>query len=121
MAREFLLDMKNAQKSLWTEAINTACHIGNRLDTRSCNEDKTPYEVINGKQSFVRLFKIIGLRAYVHIPAKIRKDKLEASSKSGVLVGYSKECVYRILMDETNKIVKTKDVTFLETGMVKPN
>lgn len=49
IGRALLIDIENAQEFLWEKAINSACYIQNRLVTKSCNVDKTPFTVIRRK------------------------------------------------------------------------
>ena len=43
-----MLSSMNLSKRLWAEAINTACHIINRVYLRRGTQS-TPYEILNGK------------------------------------------------------------------------
>lgn len=61
-----------------------------------------------------RYFMIFGSRALVHEPANLHDDKFEARSKSNILVGYCKGNALKTLLDETNNMLETMDVTFLE-------
>lgn len=46
-------------------------------------------------------------------PAEKRKEKSNARSQPEILIGYSKEDGYRVLL-ESSDIVETKDVNFNE-------
>lgn len=43
-----------------------------------------------------------------------QNHKFKARSRSGILVGYCTGNAYRILLDGTNKVMETKNVTFFE-------
>ncbi|XP_022895355.1 uncharacterized protein LOC111409547 [Olea europaea var. sylvestris] len=43
----------------WGEAVNTACHIINRVYLRP-KTDQTPYEILNGKKPTVKYFRVFG-------------------------------------------------------------
>lgn len=70
--------------------------------------------MIHGKQPLVKHFKSSGPRAFVYAPAEVGKGKLEVSRSMGILVEYRKWNTYSILLDESNKVVETGDVTFIE-------
>jgi len=58
--------------------------------------------------------RTFGATAYVHIPKTLRQ-KLDPVSKKDILVGYEPGSkAYRILMEDTKKIVISRDVTFDE-------
>ena len=54
MARVMLLNKQIPQK-FWGEAVNTSCHIGNRIFFR-VGTKKTAYEIGNGKKLRVKYF-----------------------------------------------------------------
>ena len=54
MARVMLLNKQIPQK-FWGEAVNTSCHIGNRIFFR-VGTKKTAYEIWNGKKPKVKYF-----------------------------------------------------------------
>ena len=54
MARVMLLNKQISQK-FWEEAVNTLCHIGNRIYFRAGTK-KTAYEIWNGKKPKVKYF-----------------------------------------------------------------
>ena len=58
MAR-VMLNNKSMAKSFWGEAVNTACHILNRVYFRP-DTKKIPYELWRGKKPVVKYFRIFG-------------------------------------------------------------
>ena len=58
MARA-MLHNKDVARNLWGEAVNTACHIVNRVYFRP-GRKKTPYELWKGKRPNVKYFRIFG-------------------------------------------------------------
>lgn len=109
-------------KELWTEALNTACYITNRLRRR--NDDapiiawrkqlnmRTPD---NATLSFLRTWYA---KAYVHIPKekRIQSQKMEARAWIGHLVGYEGDNghIYRIYNPKTRRVSRHRDVIFWE-------
>ena len=56
MARA-MLHNKDVARNLWEEAINTACHMINKVYFRPGTK-KTPYELWNGRKPNVKYFRI---------------------------------------------------------------
>lgn len=121
MARTLIWGMETPRKELWAEAVNTACYIRNRLITASCKEVYTPYEVLHGRKPDVSHLKIFGSKAYVYKPSVRRNGKFDSRSEEGILVGYCRGNAYRILMNGSNRIIESKDVTFDENIVGKSN
>ena len=63
MARVMLLNKQIPQK-FWGEAVNTSCHIGNRIFFR-VGIKKTAYEIWNGKKPRVKYFRVFGSKCYI--------------------------------------------------------
>jgi len=55
---------KNLAQHFWGGAINTACHIINRIYLRPKNS-KTPYEIWRGKKPTVKYFWTFGSKCYI--------------------------------------------------------
>ncbi|XP_075524511.1 uncharacterized protein LOC142556904 [Primulina tabacum] len=62
MAR-VMLTSKNISKRFWAEALNTACHISNKVYLRSVST-MTSYEIIMGKKPNLKYFHIFGCVCY---------------------------------------------------------
>ena len=56
MARA-MLHNKDVARNLWEEAINTTCHMINKVYFRPGTK-KTPYELWNGRKPNVKYFRI---------------------------------------------------------------
>ncbi|GBM24442.1 Retrovirus-related Pol polyprotein from transposon TNT 1-94 [Araneus ventricosus] len=71
------------------------------------------------KQPSIKHLKLFGCKAFVHTPKQLRK-KLDARSKSGILVGYALQTKgYRIRLTESRKVIETINVRFDESTPVK--
>ena len=81
-----MLTDSNVNKSLWAEAISTACYARNRSPTVALN-NITPYEALNKRKPNVKHLKVFGLVGYVHIPKELR-SKLDSTSLKCIFVGY---------------------------------
>jgi len=63
MAR-VMIHSKNLAQHFWGEAVNTACHIINRVYLRP-ETSKTPYEIWWGKKPTVKYFRTFGSKCYI--------------------------------------------------------
>ena len=109
--RAMLLDAE-LPKSLWAEAATTANYLRNR--SPSLNRTKTPWELFYNNKPDVSNLRVFGSTVYVHVPKALRR-KLDPVSFKGKLVGYEPNSkAYRVLVDSTNKISVSRDITFSE-------
>ncbi len=93
-------------KSLWGEILKTVAYPKNRSSSR---KGVTPYERANEEKPNLKHLRIVGSRAWVHVPEKLRK-KLNDRAWQGIFVGYEGRNLYRIYHPLTGKIHKTRDV-----------
>ena len=75
---------------------------------------KTPEEKFTDKKPDVSHFKIFGSPVYFHVP-KEKRNKLGASGKKGIFVGYGENTKgYRIYVAGQREVIISHDVTFDE-------
>ena len=99
----------------WAEAIATAAYVKNRTPTNAMKQDKTPFERWYGKKQNVSNFKVFGCIAYAHF-SDSQSQKLDKKSEKLRFVGYSLEHKgYRLINEETSKVIIRTDVVFNET------
>jgi hypothetical protein len=97
---------------LWSEAVLTANYIRNRSPINS--EQKAPWELFTGAAPDVNGMRVFGCIAYALVPKQLR-HKLEPVSKKGIFVGYEPGSkAYRILLDDTLKVIVSIEVVFQE-------
>lgn len=114
-ARCMMQNLENLNAcDLWAEAINTANFIRNRLFTKSCQLDMTPFQTVFHSKPNLSHIRIFGCKAFVHKPKQRRTDKMETRAEEGVLVGYDRGDAYRILLKNSKAVVISKDVSFFE-------
>src|SRR3954463_10002956 len=112
MARTMLDEYKSPYK-LWAEAINTACHVSNRLYLHKL-KNKTLYELLTGKKPNVKYFRVFGCKCFI-LNKKTRLAKFEAKTYEGIFVGYaSNSHSYRVLNKSTGCIEESSNVEFDE-------
>ncbi|GKD84957.1 retrovirus-related pol polyprotein from transposon TNT 1-94 [Tanacetum coccineum] len=103
--------------TFWTEAVDTACYVQNRvLVTKPHN--KTPYELLHGRPSgisFMRPFRCLMIILNTLDPL----GKFDGEADEGFLVGYSiNSKAFRVFNTRTRKVEENLHITFLEN---KPN
>ena len=104
MARVMLLNKKIPQK-FWGEAMNTSCHIGDRIYFR-VGTKKTIYER-NGKKLKVKYFRVFGSKCYI-LNDQENLGKFDAKSDEGIFLGYSTSSrAYRVYNKRTKTIMES--------------
>lgn len=86
---------KDLPKKLWAEAVNITAYVLNRVSKEEL-ENKSPYEMWQGRKASIKHFKVFGTKVYVHI-LKQKRLKWDPKAIEGIYVGYSEEIKgYRI-------------------------
>jgi hypothetical protein len=118
--RSFILD-SGCPAFLWPGLITGVAHTLNRTPTRSL-DGMTPYEALTGNKPDISHLRILGCKAYVHIPKEKRAKSFKFDSRAapGILVGYDGTKIYKIWIpgptdESSGKIVRASAVTFDES------
>jgi transposase InsO family protein len=94
MART-MLDEHRTPRRYWAAAVNTACHVGNRIFLRAFL-NKACYELMHGRAPRVSHFRAFGSRCF--ILKKGRLYKFELRSSDGIFLGYASHSrAFRVL------------------------
>ncbi len=97
----------------WDEAVNTTMYIKNQCPTKAL-DSKTPQEAWSGRKSNVFHLKVFGCKTFAHVLDQ-KRTKLGSKSMPCVFLGYYEGTnAYRLMCVETKRIVKSKDVVFIE-------
>ncbi len=97
----------------WGEAVNTTMYIKNRCPTKVLNS-KTPQEAWSGRKHDVFHLRVFGCKTFAHVPDE-KRTKLESKSMPCVFLGYYEGTkAYRLMCVETKKIIKSRNVVFIE-------
>lgn len=104
--------------SFWAEAVSCSVYLINRSPTTSI-QNITPAEAWSGYKASVKHLKVFGSVAYAHVPAQMRR-KLDDRGEKAVFVGYVNGG-YKLFNPETNKVIFSRDVTFVEDEAWKWN
>nr|GEZ45426.1 ribonuclease H-like domain-containing protein [Tanacetum cinerariifolium] len=115
-ARTMLVDLL-LPIPFWTEAVNTACYVQNKvLVTKTHN--KTPYELLHGRTPSIGFMRPFGCPVTV-LNTLDFLSKFEGKVDEGFLVGYSVNSkAFRVFNSRTRNVQETLHVNFLEN---KPN
>jgi hypothetical protein len=114
MART-MLDEYKTPDSFWAEAVNTACHISNRVFMRKFLK-KTPYEILIGKKPTISYFKVFSCKCSM-LNKSDHLSKFQAKTIEGYFLGYGTNShSYRIYNPFTGAIVESSDVKFDESN-----
>ena len=104
-----MLHNKKLPKSLWGEAVNTACHTLNRVYFRP-DSKKTPYELWRGKKPVVKYFRIFGSDCYI-LRDRENLENFDAKSDKGFFLGYSSTSrAYRVYNLRTKTVMESSNV-----------
>ena len=113
MARTMLDEYKTPRR-FWIDAIDTACHIINRVYLHKFFK-KTAYELLTDKKPNVSYFKVFGAKCWIRDPH--HNSKFAPKAHEGFMLGYGKDShTYRVFNNVLHKVVETVDVRFDETN-----
>jgi hypothetical protein len=111
-ARSMILAQR-LELELWGEAVNMAVYIKNQCPTKAL-DSKTPQEVWSGRKPDVSHLRVFSCKAFAHVPDE-KRTKLESKSMPCVFLGYYEGTkAYRLMCVETKRIIKSRDVVFIE-------
>ena len=112
MARA-MLHNKDVAKNLWVEAVNTACHMVNRVYFRPSTK-KTPYELWKGRKPNVKYLRIFGSTFFI-LKDKENVENVYSRSNEGIFLGYcTTSKAYRVYNKRTMKVMETINVVIDE-------
>src|SRR3954462_9578484 len=113
MARTMLDEYKTPRR-FCVDAIDTACHLINRVYLHKFFK-KTAYELLTDKKPNVSYFKVFGAKCWIRDPH--HNSKFAPKAHEGFMLGYGKDShTYRVFNNVLHKIVETVDVRFDETN-----
>ncbi|GJU69833.1 putative ribonuclease H-like domain-containing protein [Tanacetum coccineum] len=97
----------------WTEAVNTACYVLNRvLVTKPQN--KTPYELLIGKSPSISFMRPFGCSLTI-LNTLDSLGKFDGKSDEGYLLGYSTSSkAFRVYNKRTKRVEENLHINFLE-------
>src|SRR3954464_4064926 len=113
MARTMLVEYKTPIR-FWAEAINTACHIINKVYLHKFLK-KTSHELITSNKPNVSYLRVFGAPCFIR--DMNHSSKFAPKAHEGFLLGYgSNSHTYRVYNSHLGKVVETVNVRFDETN-----
>jgi transposase InsO family protein len=104
-----MIHLRNLAQHFRGEAINTACHIINRVYLRP-ETNKTPYEIWRGKKPTVKYFKTFGSKRYI-LRDRENLGKFDSKSDQGIFLGYSPNSrAYMVFNKRTETVMESINV-----------
>jgi Reverse transcriptase (RNA-dependent DNA polymerase) len=98
---------------LWAEAVNTACHVVNRVSLCPIIK-KTPHELWIGRKPNLLYFKVFSSKCFV-LNKTPKVTKFDSKLMEGIFVGYSSiSKAYRIYIPTSQIVVESVHVKFDE-------
>ena len=98
--------------NLWGEALFTICHVHNRVSSRKFKV--SPYKLWKGKKPNLGYLWVWGCLAFYRVTDP-KRTKLGPRAINSIFVGYAENSkAYRLLDLDSNVIVESKDVEFIE-------
>lgn len=112
------LHTKNLPRELWVAAVQTACHVINRLPSWPGTEP-SPFEALYHHKPNVSYFRVFGSVCYAHV-SKTNRTKLDPRARRCILLGYDTHRKGWKCMDpETKKVDVSRDVVFDEVSSLQ--
>lgn len=118
-ARTMLADTEICE-IYWVEAVNTTCYTQNRC-LKNKHHDKTPYELLIGRNPSIKHLRVFGCRCFVLTNGKEYFRTFQPKADEGVFLGYSLNSkAYRIYNKRTQKIEESVHVVFYKGNKKVP-
>jgi hypothetical protein len=119
MAR-VMIHSKNLAQHFWGEAMNTACHIINRVYLRP-ETNKTTYEIWRGKKPTVKYFRTFGSKCYI-LHDRENLGEFDSKSDEGIFLGYSiNSRAYRVFNKRTETVMESINVVIDDEEVERPS
>jgi hypothetical protein len=110
-----MLDEYKTSDRFWAEAINTACHIVNRLYLHRLLK-KTPYELLTGNKLNVSYFRVFGSKCYVLLK-RSKSSKFAPKVYEGFMLGYDSNSHVYLVFNKDSSVIETMcDAVFDDTN-----
>src|SRR3954468_353466 len=109
-----MLDEYKTPIRFWAEAINTACHIINKVYLHKFM-NKTSHELITVNKPNVPYLRVFGSPCFIR--DMNHSSKFAPKAHEGFLLGYGSNChTYRVYNSHFGKVEETVNVRFYETN-----
>ncbi|KAA0065622.1 gag-pol polyprotein [Cucumis melo var. makuwa] len=114
MAR-VMIHAKHLPIQFWAEALNTACHIHNRVILRS-GTTTTSYELWKGRKPNVKYFHIFGSMCFI-LSDRDHRRNWDSKFDHGIFLGYSANSrAYRVYNKSSKTVMESINVIIDDLG-----
>jgi hypothetical protein len=104
-----MIHSQNLAQHFWGKAINTACHIINRVCVRP-KTSRTPYQIWRGKKPTIKYFWTFDSICYI-LRDRENLGKFDPKSDEGIFLGYSANShAYRVYNTRTKTMMESINV-----------
>jgi len=104
-----MLHAKHLPYYFWAEAMNTSCHIHNRVTLRT-GTTTTLYDLWKGRKPIVKYFHVFGRKCYI-LADRDHRRKMDPKSNEGIFLGYStNNKAYRVFYSRTKAVMESINV-----------
>ncbi len=107
----------NINDDLWPEMVLAMNYVKNSQLTKALPQNLSLYEAFTRDHPDISHLYILGSTVYVFLHAEERTLKLEKwapRALKGTLVGYNDHTIYRVYIEEQNKVIRVKDLRIFE-------
>ena len=112
--------LANTPKSMWTEAVNTAGFLVNRLPTKS-RPNITPFQLLFDKKPSLDHLRVFGCKVYV-LQKEKELTKWASRSTEGIFMGYDEHTKgFRCWIPSLHKLIISRNVKFDESSITTTN
>ncbi len=119
MARS-MLHAQNLKKSFWAEVVVNAAYTRNRCPSKALSSI-TLEEAWSGRKPCISHMRVFGCIAYAMVPDE-KRGKLDAKGTKCLFLGYCEGTkAYRLMCVQSKKIIKCRDVEFMEDSTMEGN
>jgi len=113
-----MLHAKHLPYYFWAEAMNTTCHVHNRVTLRS-GTTTTLYEIWKERKPIVRYFHVFGSKCYI-LAGREHITKMDPKSDDGIFLGYSKNNrAYRVFNTISKSVIESINVVIYDAFIEK--
>jgi len=104
-----MLHAKHLPYHVWVEAMNTICHIHNRVTLRT-STTTTLHELWKGRKPIVKYFHVFGSKCHILADRDYRR-KMDPKSDDEIFLGYSiNSRAYRVFNSRTKTVMESMNV-----------
>jgi len=110
-----MFHVKHLPYYFWAEAMNTACHVHNRVTLRA-GTATILYELWKERKPTVKYFHVFGSKCYILADRDYIK-KMDTKSDEGIFLGYSTNSrAYRVYNNRTQAVMESINVVIDEVA-----